>query len=515
MTLKHVVLPAPLGPMSPRISPLLMWKLTSLRATTPPKRSVTASTSRRRSPSGTTGTPMSSGAMSTSGLISVTSSAGSASALWPAGSRALVGRVVSDTGLSFLEDGLSVVRALGAHGPPRGKQSLRAEDREEHQGQTEDEHAEVGELTEALREVAHDDRADNDAPAVAGAADHDGGEEQDREQQLEALRVDEPGLGREERTREATDGSAEREREQLEPEGRHAHQLRGVLVLARGLPGAADPAALDEDVEEQNEADDAEREPVVRDEVVDPELQERGGGVQVDDRRTAAPVDAGHLEHHDARRLRDVADPLGATEPLEVDQREPDDLTEAERHDGEVVAADAQRRGTEDEARDHGDHDRDRHDDEPAELRVLGGQDADGVGADGVEADVAEVEQACVADDDVEAEGDEDVGRDGEEHAAEVGALGRDEGDVQQRQHEQEDREEHPEQDLDGPWQVVHPLPEPGRRRPASGFGDGGAHARAFPRDSPSRPVGRKSRIRISRTNATTSFHWVPTIADP
>src|SRR6478736_3152691 len=50
MTLKQVVLPAPLGPMRPRISPSLMWKFTSLRATTPPKRRVTLSTSSRSRP---------------------------------------------------------------------------------------------------------------------------------------------------------------------------------------------------------------------------------------------------------------------------------------------------------------------------------------------------------------------------------------------------------------------------------------------------------------------------------
>src|SRR6478609_4012307 len=285
MTLKHVVLPAPFGPMRPRISPLLMWKLTSLRATTPPKRRVTSSTSSSRSPSATTGTPMSSGAMSTSGLISVTSSAGSASARSPVGSTgpelvpapvpagsgvtaaavgssADVGAVASDTGFSFLEDGLSLVRPLGADRAPRGQQALGAEDREQHQRETEDEHAEVRELTEALREVADHDRTDDDTPAVAGATDDDGGQEQDREQQLEAVGRDEARLGREEGTRQSTDGGTEGERQQLEPEGRHTHQLGGVLVLTRGLPGSTHPAALDEDVEEQDERDDTEGEPV-------------------------------------------------------------------------------------------------------------------------------------------------------------------------------------------------------------------------------------------------------------
>src|SRR6476469_11037350 len=340
MTLKHVVLPAPLGPMRPRISPLLMWKLTSLRATTPPKRRVTSSTSSSRSPSDTTGTPMSSGAMSTSGLISVTSSAGSASvrspvgsarpelvpALVPAGpagpaglgvpagavgSSPVVGCVGSDTGFSFLENGLSVVRPLGTDRAPRGQQTLRTEDREQHERETEDEHAEVRELTEALREVADDDRTDDHTPAVAGATDDDGGQEQDREQQDEAVRRDETGLGREERAGEATDGGAQGEREQLEAEGRDAHELGGVLVLTRGLPGTTDPAALDEDVEEQDETDDAQSEPVVGHEVVDPELEERRRRVEVDDRRTTAPVEARHLEQLHTGRLRDVADALG------------------------------------------------------------------------------------------------------------------------------------------------------------------------------------------------------------
>src|SRR5262245_23006243 len=45
MALKQVVLPAPLGPMSPRISPSYRVSETWSSATTPPKRSVTLSTS--------------------------------------------------------------------------------------------------------------------------------------------------------------------------------------------------------------------------------------------------------------------------------------------------------------------------------------------------------------------------------------------------------------------------------------------------------------------------------------
>src|SRR6476661_8772191 len=45
MTLKRVVLPAPLGPMMPRISPGAARRLTSFTAVSPPKRLVTASSS--------------------------------------------------------------------------------------------------------------------------------------------------------------------------------------------------------------------------------------------------------------------------------------------------------------------------------------------------------------------------------------------------------------------------------------------------------------------------------------
>src|SRR6476469_1290411 len=46
MALKQVVLPAPFGPIRPRISPSLMSKETWSRATSPPNRSVASSTSR-------------------------------------------------------------------------------------------------------------------------------------------------------------------------------------------------------------------------------------------------------------------------------------------------------------------------------------------------------------------------------------------------------------------------------------------------------------------------------------
>ncbi|SKU86687.1 Uncharacterised protein [Mycobacteroides abscessus subsp. abscessus] len=58
MTLKQVVLPAPLGPTRPRISPRRMSKLTPSSACRPPNLSVRSLTSSRTSASaGSTGTP--------------------------------------------------------------------------------------------------------------------------------------------------------------------------------------------------------------------------------------------------------------------------------------------------------------------------------------------------------------------------------------------------------------------------------------------------------------------------
>ncbi len=180
-----------------------------------------------------------------------------------------------------------------------------------------------------------------------------------------------------------------------------------------------------------------------------PNLRNDRRRVEVDDGHAGAPVDARHLEQLDARRPRDVGDALRAAEPLRVDERQAHDLAEAEGHDGEVVTTHPQRRGAEEDARDHRDDDRDRHAPQPRQRAVLGAEDTDGVGAHGVEADVAEVEQAGIPDDDVEAQGHEDVGRDREEHPAEVGVRRRDERDVEQRQGEEEDGEEDPEHDLE------------------------------------------------------------------
>src|SRR3954453_18952065 len=138
MTLNAVVLPAPFGPMSPKIWPGSIEKLTWSRATRPPKRMVSSSSTR------------------------------SGSAMFPR---------------------LPPVLQLGRP-PPVGHDALRAEDHHDHQGGPEDEHPVLGEAAEALGQVPDEHGADDGAGQVARAAQHDGGEEQDRQRQVEGIGVD-------------------------------------------------------------------------------------------------------------------------------------------------------------------------------------------------------------------------------------------------------------------------------------------------------------------------------------
>ena len=112
-----------------------------------------------------------------------------------------------------------------------------------------------------------------------------------------------------------------------------------------------------------------------------------------------------------------------AREPDPVVGHDADDLAEAERHDGEVVAAHAQRRVADEHPGEGGQQPADDEVDprQPpvgvdvdAELHLedLVEDDRRVVGADGVEGHVAEVEQPGEADDDVQARGEHDVDHD-------------------------------------------------------------------------------------------------------
>ena len=142
---------------------------------------------------------------------------------------------------------------------------------------------------------------------------------------------------------------------------------------------------------------------------------------------------------------------------VELRDDDPDDLAEAERHDGQVVAAQPQRRPAQDDPGDHRQRDRDRDADRPGHRPVLGqvepllqpldhrrlrgAEERHAVRADREEADVAEVEQAGQADDHVQADRDEHVDGAGEQHTRpvvavrdRVGAQPDQAGDAEQRQ---------------------------------------------------------------------------------
>ena len=100
-----------------------------------------------------------------------------------------------------------------------------------------------------------------------------------------------------------------------------------------------------------------------------------------------------------------------AGEILPVEQDEPDDLAEAERDDGEIVAAQPQHRKAEQEAGEGGEDAGERQTDPERKADILREQRI-GIGADRVEGDVAEIEQPGEADHDVETEAEHGVGGD-------------------------------------------------------------------------------------------------------
>src|SRR5215213_3379612 len=219
----------------------------------------------------------------------------------------------------------------------RREDALRPVDRQDNQGSSEQHHAPLLETAEPLGQVGDDRRAYHHAPPVALAAYHDGGDEQDGEQQQEGLWADESLTSSEQCAGEPADEGPHRESQQLELEGGHPHQLGCVLVLPSCLPGSPDPTVLDQLVSKQHQDDHGQREPVIRNQVNDAESQEDRGLPQVQQRHSRIPTEVWNLEQLDARRSIDPGDTGGSTQPRSVDQGEPHDLTEAERDNGQIV----------------------------------------------------------------------------------------------------------------------------------------------------------------------------------
>ena len=137
-----------------------------------------------------------------------------------------------------------------------------------------------------------------------------------------------------------------------------------------------------------------------------------------------------------------MVDAVGAVgEGVPVDQHEADDLAEGEGDDGEVVAAQPQHREAEDHAPAGGEDAGERQADPERPAEMLGKQGV-GIGADRVEGDVAEIEQAGEADDDVEAPAEHHIGEDQRAEVEDVAGLLRADDDGEDRDGDGGEQEE-------------------------------------------------------------------------
>src|ERR1700730_4018026 len=171
-TLKTVVLPAPLGPMSAKIDPSGTDRLTSLRATTPPNAIVSESSSRRPS-----------------GIVDLERAfPDDLGAEWGRAAAARLGHV--------LHLGLAA---------PCGYEALRTEDHHRDQRGAEPQVAGVLEAAEAFREVADDHRPDDHAGQVSGSAENHCRQEQDRALEHKVVGRDRDHLRREDHARDPAD----------------------------------------------------------------------------------------------------------------------------------------------------------------------------------------------------------------------------------------------------------------------------------------------------------------------
>ena len=89
--------------------------------------------------------------------------------------------------------------------PAAREDALRSEDHHHDEGDAVPEHPALIEEAESLGEVGHEHGADDHARDVAGPAEHDRGEEQDRELEVEVVGRDRRLVRREERAGETTD----------------------------------------------------------------------------------------------------------------------------------------------------------------------------------------------------------------------------------------------------------------------------------------------------------------------
>ncbi len=257
----------------------------------------------------------------------------------------------------------------------------------------------------------------------------------------EAFRADKALAHGEERAREAAEERAEREGRELGVGGVDAERSARDLVLAQRFPRAPDRQAAKPQRHEIG--DQRER----QDHIIEEQLAV--------DRRVFHPEiiveAAGAVSKHEPeeRDLRDRADAgAAAGERAPVDEDGADDLAEGERHDREIVAAQSQHREAEDHAPQRRQNAGDRQAD-PERQMIGRRQQRVGIGADCVEGDVAEIQQAGEADDDVEAPAQHHIDQDLDAVAVDpferAAGAERQDGDRREKQQEQQadDRDGH------------------------------------------------------------------------
>ena len=293
-----------------------------------------------------------------------------------------VGRVEDQVAVGLahaacLEDGFVGVLVGVSHlllAPSFRQQALRSQDHHDHQQEAVDpegdlRHVEVeAELARHVVQHVRDqpvvderqhDRAEHDAPDRAEAAEDDHAEDQDREVELELVGVDGVQVRAEEGARHAAERGAGAVGQQLRLDGRDAHRDRGDLVLAQRDPRAARAASRAAGSSRTARSRRARaRSSTTASSSSDVNGSSPGSAIlstgvmpclpAVIDLVVAEAVAERAADERQARELDLVA----------VDGQAADDLAERERHDRDVVAAQAQRRQADDHARDRREDDR-------------------------------------------------------------------------------------------------------------------------------------------------------------
>ena len=306
----------------------------------------------------------------------------------------------------------------------------------------------AGHVAQRLGQGRQQHRAQDHAGQVADAAEHDHGDDHHRLHQAEGFGRDKALEGGKHGARDAPEGGAHAEGQQLHVAGVDAHGLGGNLVFADGHPGAAYARELQAVADHHAEQHQGQEQVVV---------QRDRGHAECAQVQILAQVQAEELDGVD------LVESLGAVgdvdRRVQVVHEHADDFAKAQRDDGQVVTAQLERWRAQQHAKGAGQAGAQRHGDPQRGVQavregagdpgkgfgqVRRGEQAVHVGADGKEGDVAQVEQAGKADHDVQAQGQQHVQQRhvGDAHPGVAGVL------QQQRQDDQGGSAQHGENGL-------------------------------------------------------------------